>query len=414
MLQNVATSSTPNASNPYLPDAVIDRSPAAVAAAFLTAGFAAIWLLVDLRQATLFLIGGGLGAALYHGSFGFTGAWRRMVVEQRGRGMRAQMLMIGLAGLAMMPLLAAGSVGNQPLVGAIAPVGVSVLVGAAMFGLGMQLGGGCGSGTLFTVGGGSARMLVTLIFFIAGAVVGTAHLPWWLGQPSLPPVSLGQTLGVPAAIAVSLAGLGAVALITAMIERRAHGDLERDPGPRRPGWNWLLSGPWPLVGAGLMLALLNIATLIVAGHPWSITYGFGLWGAKIASAAGMPVENWEFWTWPAQAEALSSSVLADSVSVMNFGLILGAALAAALAGKFAPKAAVPLASFAAAALGGLLMGYGARLSFGCNIGALFSGIASGSLHGWLWFAAAFAGSVIGVLARPLFGLDGFRRKGASA
>lgn len=413
MLQSVATSSTPAAASPYLPDAVIDRSPATVASAFLVAGFAAIWLLVDLRQATLFLIGGGLGAALYHGSFGFTGAWRRMVVERRGRGMRAQMLMIGLAGLAMMPLLAAGSVGNQPLVGAIAPVGISVLVGAAMFGFGMQLGGGCGSGTLFTVGGGSARMLVTLAFFIVGAVVGTAHLPWWLGQPSLPPMNLGQTLGVPVAIAVSLAGLGVVALITAVIERRAHGNLERDPGPRRPGWSWLLSGPWPLVGAGLMLALLNIATLIVAGHPWSITYGFGLWGAKIASAAGVPVESWEFWTWPAQAEALSNSVLADSVSVMNFGLILGAALAASLAGKFAPKAAIPLTSFAAAALGGLLMGYGARLSFGCNIGALFSGVASGSLHGWLWFAAAFVGSVVGVFARPLFGLDGFRRKGTT-
>ena len=37
------------------------------------------------------------------------------------------------------------------------------------------------------------------------------------------------------------------------------------------------------------------------------------------------------------------------------------------------------------------MGYGARLAFGCNIGALFSGIASGSLHGWLWMAAALAG-----------------------
>ncbi|MCR9122776.1 MAG: YeeE/YedE family protein [Phyllobacteriaceae bacterium] len=414
MLQNAATSSAPAAPPPFLPDVAVDRSPATVAAAFLVAGFAAIWLLVDLRQATLFLIGGGLGAALYHGSFGFTGAWRRMVVERRGRGMRAQMLMIGLAGLAMMPLLAAGSVGSQPLVGAIAPVGVSVLIGAAMFGFGMQLGGGCGSGTLFTVGGGSARMLVTLVFFIVGAVIGTAHLPWWLGQPALPPVSLGQTLGVPSAIAVSLAGLGLVALLTAVIERRAHGDLEADPGPRRPGWSWLLSGPWPLVGAGLILALLNVATLIVAGHPWSITYGFGLWGAKIASAAGVPVESWEFWTWPAQAEALSSSVLADSVSVMNFGLILGAALAASLAGKFAPRAVVPLASFAAAALGGLLMGYGARLSFGCNIGALFSGIASGSLHGWLWFAAAFAGSAVGVFARPLFGLDGLRRKGASA
>lgn len=56
------------------------------------------------------------------------------------------------------------------------------------------------------------------------------------------------------------------------------------------------------------------------------------------------------------------------------------------------------------------MGYGARLSFGCNIGALFSGIATGSLHGWLWFAAAFVGSFGGILLRPVFGLDGFGRK----
>ena len=95
---------------------------------------------------------------------------------------------------------------------------------------------------------------------------------------------------------------------------------------------------------------------------------------------------------------------------MNFGIVLGAALAASLAGRFAPKAKIPLGSFLAAVVGGLLMGYGARLSFGCNIGALFSGIASGSLHGWLWFACAFVGSLAGVWARPLFGLDGFSRK----
>src|SRR5690606_5796932 len=124
------------------------------------------------------------------------------------------------------PLTAAGSVGSQPIVGAMAPVGVSVLVGAAMFGFGMQLGGGCGSGTLFTVGGGSARMLVTLAFFIVGALVGTAHLPFWLAQPSLPPVSIGAELGLAAGLAATLAGLGLVALVTALIERRAHGDIE--------------------------------------------------------------------------------------------------------------------------------------------------------------------------------------------
>jgi len=279
-----------------------------------------------------------------------------------------------------------------------------------MFGLGMQLGGGCGSGTLFTVGGGSSRMLVTLLFFITGAVIGTAHLPWWLALPSLPEISLGRTLGVPAGLALTLAGLGAVAALTVWFERRAHGGIEKAKPVPRAGYAWLLYGPWPLIGAGLALAALNIATLVVAGHPWSVTFGFGLWGAKTAQAAGVPIETWQFWTWPGPARALGSSVLADITSVMNFGIILGAALAAGLAGKFAPRVKVPLASFAAAAIGGILMGYGARLSFGCNIGALFSGIASGSLHGWLWFAAAFAGSLGGIFLRPLFGLDGFKTR----
>src|SRR5690606_21067114 len=323
---------------------------------------------VDLRQGALFLIGGGLGVALYHGSFGFTGGWKRMVVEKRGRGMRAQMLTIGVAALAMIPLVAAGNIGGQAMVGAMAPVGVSVLLGAAIFGLGMQLGGGCGSGTLFTVGGGSARMLVTLAFFIIGAVIGTAHLPFWLEQPALPAMSLGSELGVGFAIAATIAGLALVALVTALIEKRVHGNIEAEPAPARQGWSWIFYGPWPLVGAGLVLALLNIATLLVAGHPWSITYGFGLWGAKIAQAAGVDVASWEFWTWPAQAQALNSSVLADTVSVMDFGLVLGAALAAAIAGKFAPKAKLPLGSLLAAIVGGVLMGYGARLSLGCNIG----------------------------------------------
>lgn len=399
------------ASSPrYLPPVVMDRWPLAVAAGVLVAGFLVITNLVDLRQGALFLIGGALGATLFHGSFGFTGGWRRMVVEKRGRAMRAQMLMIAVAALAMIPLVSAGNIGGLALVGAAAPVGVSVLLGAAMFGLGMQLGGGCGSGTLFTVGGGSARMLVTLVFFIIGAVVGTAHLPFWLEQPALGTFSLGAELGVAGAIAVTIAGLALVALVTALIERKAHGNLEAEPVPARPGWSWIWLGPWPLVGAGLVMALLNIATLLTAGHPWSITYGFGLWGAKIAQGVGINVASWEFWSWPAQAQALNSSVLADTVSVMDFGLVLGAAIAAAVAGKFAPKARLPLGSLVAAIVGGLLMGYGARLSFGCNIGALFSGIATGSLHGWLWFAAAFVGSWAGVWARPLFGLDGLSRK----
>ena len=55
-------------------------------------------------------------------------------------------------------------------------------------------------------------------------------------------------------------------------------------------------------------------------------------------------------------------------------------------------------------IGGLLLGYGARIAYGCNIGAYFSGIASGSLHGWLWLVAAFAGNIAGTRLRPMFDL----------
>jgi uncharacterized membrane protein YedE/YeeE len=383
----------------------MDNGPVLVTTAALFLGTIAIWQAVDLRQAALFLIGGGLGATLYHAAFGFTGGWRRLVLERRGRAMRAQMLMIGLAAIVFMPLLAAGEAFGTPLVGSVAPVGVSVLVGATLFGLGMQLGGGCGSGTLFTVGGGSSRMLVTLTFFIVGAVLGTAHLPWWLDLPSLPPISLGTSLGVPGGLAVTLTGLALVAALTVWVERKRHGSLESAPASPRHGLARLLHGPWPLLGAALLLMTLNVATLLLAGHPWSVTFAFGLWGAKAAQVAGVPVETWAFWNWPGPRAALSDSLLFDTTSVMNFGILIGAGLAAALAGKFAPKAALPWKSLAAAVVGGLLMGYGARLAFGCNIGALFSGIASGSLHGWLWFAAAFTGSLIGIRLRPLFGFD---------
>lgn len=357
--------------------------------------------IISLRMALLFLIGGLMGMSLYHASFGFTGGWRRFVEEGRSRAIRAQMVMIAIAALAFFPLLAIGQFGGQALVGAVAPIGVSVIFGATIFGLGMQLGGGCGSGTLFTVGGGSVRMLVTLAFFIIGALAGTAHLPYWLSLPSLEPISLVQTFGVPAGLIFTLVGLAAISLLVTTIEKRKHGSVERLEGlvPRK---GQLLTGPWPLLFAGILLAVLNILTLVIAGHPWSITAGFGLWGAKMASAIGIPVNEWEFWTWPGQAASLENSVLSDTVSVMDFGVVLGAALAAGIAGKFAPKVDLRLGSLIAAVVGGLLMGYGARLSFGCNIGALFSGIASGSVHGWVWMAFAFVGSFVGIKLRPLF------------
>src|SRR5207237_2508089 len=140
-----------------------------------------------------------------HAAFGFTSAWRLAIAHRRGAGLRAQMLMLAVTCAIFYPILANGEFSGRAVRGSTAPIGMSVIAGAFLFGVGMQLGGGCASGTLYTSGGGNARMLLTLAAFIAGSVVGVLHLPWWGKLPALKPISLIATLGVLPALAVSLA-----------------------------------------------------------------------------------------------------------------------------------------------------------------------------------------------------------------
>lgn len=366
---------------------------------------AGAWFLnlnAGLNQVLLLIVGAALGLTLYHAAFGFTSAWRVFITERRGAGLRAQMVMLALAVLLFFPALSAGSLFGTPVKGLVAPAGVSVVFGAFIFGIGMQLGGGCASGTLFTVGGGNARMLVTLLFFIIGSVTATHHVDWWFALPSFPATSIVQAWGVVPALIASLALFGLIAWGTRVLETRRHGGLEVPASSEHQGLRRLLRGPWPLVWGAIALALLNYATLALAGRPWGITSAFALWGAKTLGGLGVDVGSWAFWQMPGNAKALAAPLWQDVTTVMDLGIVLGALLAAGLAGRFAPSLNIPLPSLVAAVIGGLLLGYGSRLAYGCNIGAYFSGIASGSVHGWLWLVAAYSGNLVGVRLRPLF------------
>lgn len=350
-----------------------------------------------MRQAVAVLIGGVAGLSLYHASFGFTSAWRRIVTERRGGGLRAQFVLILLTSAISFPLIAWGSQLGWPAGGFVFPFGVAAALGAFMFGIGMQLGGGCGSGALFTAGGGSTRMMITLAAFVLGSVLATAHLHLWGRLPKLPPVSLIREFGPHGAFLLTALVLGAFALATIRIERGAHGELAA-PRPTQS----FLTGPWSLMLGAVMLALVGIATFVVVGRPWGITSAFALWGGKIFHAVGIPVDTWPYWTW--QLGALENSVLRDTTSVMDFGVILGAMIAAALAGRFAPVWRLSRRDVLTAIAGGLLMGYGARLAYGCNIGAYLGGLVSGSLHGWLWLVFGFLGSLLGTRLRLRLGM----------
>ena len=353
------------------------------------------------KLALLFITGTALGMALYHSIFGFTSAFRVLLADGRSAGFRAQMIMLGSACLLFFPALAGGTLFGQPVEGNVSPVSVSVVFGSFIFGIGMQLGGGCASGTLFTAGGGSVRMLVTLLFFIIGSVFGVMHQGWWKALPSLEPISLVATFGWLPALVLNMSVFTLAYVAVARIEQRRHGRLEAISHIENASW---LRGPWPLLAGALALALLNFATLYQSGKPWGITSAFGLWGGMALQTAGMPVETWPGYSAPAMQKALAGNLLSDVTSVMDFGIIIGAFLAAGLARKFKPEWRVSWPHLVASVLGGLLLGYGARLAYGCNIGAFFSGIASGSLHGWLWIVFALIGNWAGIYLRPLFKL----------
>jgi len=388
------------------------RTPVTDQPVVLMASLAVLGVALFLQQSIAglqyltFVIGVGLGIALMHAAFGFSGSWRLFIRERDGRGVRAQLLLLALTSMLFFPVL--GQVFPSLQAGAaLAPVGTSVIVGAFLFGIGMQLGGGCGSGTLYTMGQGQVDMLITLSFFIVGATLGSAHLHWWLTLPGYGSISVIEQFGWWQALLLQLLVLTALYMLVRFLDARRNAKLNPVDWQVPSGElsQRFIHGQWPLFWGVVALAVLNFATLLVAGHPWSVTYAFGLWGAKLWAAIGGDPGNWAYWSSGYPAQSLNNSVLADTTSVMDFGIMLGALLAAALAGKFAPAMKLTRMRIFTAVVGGLLLGYGARLSFGCNIGALVAGISSGSVHGWLWLVAGFCGGIAGVYLRIWLKVD---------
>jgi uncharacterized membrane protein YedE/YeeE len=368
------------------------------------------WIIAEKSgqvPAVLYAIGLALGFVLFHSRFGFTSAWRQLVAVRQGKGLRAHMLMIAVAATLFAPILAGGVAWQGvPAAPTLAPIGFGLFVGSFLFGIGMQLGGSCASGTLFAVGSGQTAILITLAGFIGGSVIGALHFPWWTNDlPSHAPVSLAdQPLGYLGAWLITIAVAGAIVAVTYLVGRRGQvPPVERAPVAR--GLARAVRGSWPLWVGALLLAGLNALTLWVSGGAWGVTFAFSLWGSKILDAVGVDVTSWPFWQDPANAAKYQAGFLAEKTSVMDLGIILGALIASALAGALVVHRKIPGKLALGALVGGLLMGYGARIAFGCNIGAYFGGIASFSLHGWLWGLLALAGTFAGLALRPLFGLS---------
>lgn len=349
--------------------------------------------LADWRLQLLLLLGMGLGATLNYFVFGFSSAWRRCILQQRTAGIRAQIIMLALALVLFSPLLWLGSWGEQSFQGIVRPAGLSVMLGAFLFGIGMQLAANCSSGTLNRIGQLEPLSFISFVMLFVGGVIGAYWYDSWSYWPAINSFSFTQHFGW-IGLGLSLVVLGLIYRWMTRCEQQHCQNLE-PIFSRDKHQAWWSSAQWsPLLKAGVLLAILNFAILMMSGQPWSLASVFTLWSLKLSDSLALGLD-WQFWQIAGlYQQRMAQNLLTDAVSLTTFGVILGSLWVT----LFAPRTKTPIKrnikQAGLYAIGGFLMGFGATLSYGCNVGAFFSGIASGSLHGWLWIVFAVFGNII--------------------
>ena len=338
-------------------------------------------------SAALVILGFALGVAFLKAEFSFTAAWRRFLVNGEAGGLLAALLLIAVAATVIVPVAAL----VPGFGGAIAPIGPSLVIGAFVFGIGMQLANGCGSGTLYTAGGGSGRMLIALALFIVGSVIGSLHLPAFLALGGVDPILASNYFGPWGGLAVTLASIAAAAFVIAAIARARGANYQPRPAivvgahRHRPDFDRRIPRRPSSLERDVRLHRVGREARGARGLRFLARGILAMAGPEARARRVDPLRHLE-------PDGLRHDLRRDGGG-RGRKAVRPHRLAAGALARSPPR------------IGGLLMGWGARIGFGCNIGAFVGGVASGSLHGWIWFAAALGGCAIGIRLRPLFGLS---------
>ncbi|HBT47406.1 MAG TPA: transporter [Peptococcaceae bacterium] len=167
---------------------------------------------LKISLAAKWVIGIAFGIILQRSRFCFTASMRDPVLTGSTSLARAVLIAIAVATVGFAGFQFSAYMNGKPIPGLISPVGLHTVVGAILFGIGMVIAGGCASGTLMRVGEGFVMLMVTLVFFVVGSVLGAIHLGWWQGfsVKSSPAVFLPNVLGWPLAFFGQFALLGAL------------------------------------------------------------------------------------------------------------------------------------------------------------------------------------------------------------
>jgi uncharacterized protein len=147
-------------------------------------------------------------------------------------------------------------------------------------------------------------------------------------------------------------------------------------------YDLLFGRPWPVWGAAILVATVNVF-LFAFDRPWTASDGLRNWGDWVLRGAGVSTRSDLIAPW------------LYSGSLLNVGVLVGGLTAALLSREFAVRVPPP-GELTKGALGGLLMGAGAVLAFGCNVGGFFSALSALSLSGFGMMLGLGVGAVFGL------------------
>jgi len=377
----------------------------------------------------LFLITGlSIGYVMQRSRLGFAGGIKRIYVTGDSSLTKALMFMLAISIIitaaihygafahgAEVAFRAVGGAERIPGTQFIKPINALTIIGGILFGIGMMFGGGCASGTLTDAGEGEGRALVTLFFFITGALWGEyamgqlkdTVLFTWSKKVYLP-----DSFGYMGAIIISLLLCLAVYVFAKWYENKRkraktfilpeYAQWEKELPETveykffsKETYHKFFVRRWSFYTGAALLAAMFEVIILTTGSSWGVTTAFVNWGAWIYQSLGLiDVSMWE--SFSSQMDTINGGFMNDPDSMRNLGIILGALISPLLAGHFSFKKEFKLKDAGFYAVGGLLMGYGARIAMGCNIGAFYSAVANFSLSGWVFMLALILGGVIGV------------------
>jgi len=368
------------------------------------------------------LIGLGFGYALTRASMGFAGSVNRLSRAGSSNITSALMMMFALTAI-LSAFLLYNNVDAYRL--NIYPINLGLALGGLLFGFGMSLSSCCATGSLTDLATGFSRAAVTIIFFTMGVFVGFSYQgsASWVKESYLTSVT-GESFqggvyfpdlfsfdglnGYIGAVMLTLLLASFVIYLAKMYEKKKREDGDyHEVGSEVAQDNTkseytllekLFVQPWSMRTSGIIVSLLFVVLLWLTHKGWSATSVFGLWFAKVLMFFGLEVETLsEFTTRP--VDFFTTPLLESGTSVQNFGIILGAVFTLLLAGSFSSKFVAGLKITPMGVLlfsvGGFLMGFGTRLSNGCNVGALYTPIAEFSLSGWLYLIVVAVGGFTG-------------------